>query len=99
MDGHWDPDGTAIAEAIARAAGKPGLKARAFPWFAVVLASPFVSMFREVLEMRYLWREPLRMDNSRLVSVLGEEPHTPLQEAVKATLSGLGCLPASPAKA
>ena len=42
--------------------------------------------------MRYLWRNPLRMDNARLVSVLGREPHSPLDEAVEATLGGLGSL-------
>jgi nucleoside-diphosphate-sugar epimerase len=57
-----------------------------------VLASPFVVTFREMLEMRYLWREPLRMDNARLTAVLGREPHTPLDEAVEATLIGLGCI-------
>jgi nucleoside-diphosphate-sugar epimerase len=44
--------------------------------------------------MRYLWRHPLRLDNRRLVAVLGAEPHTPLDEAVERTLEGLGCLPA-----
>jgi len=92
MDGHWDPDGTAIVRAIGRACGKPDLRARSFPWWAIALASPFVPLFRELLEMRYLWREPLRMDNSRLVAFLGQEPHTPLDEAVRATLAGLGCL-------
>jgi nucleoside-diphosphate-sugar epimerase len=96
MEGHWDPDGTAFVEAISRVVGKPSLKARAFPWWALTLASPFVTLFREMREMRYLWREPLRMDNSRLVAFLGEEPHTPLNEAVKTTLIGLGCLPAAP---
>jgi nucleoside-diphosphate-sugar epimerase len=46
-----------------------------------------------MIEMRYLWREPLRMDNSRLVAFLGQEPHTALDEAVRITLQGLGCLP------
>jgi len=92
MNGHWDPDGAAMIGAIGRACGRPNVKARAFPWWAVVLASPFVTLFREMLEMRYLWREPLRMDNRRLVAFLGEEPHTPLDEAVRATLEGLGCL-------
>ncbi|HLJ71361.1 MAG TPA: NAD-dependent epimerase/dehydratase family protein [Roseiarcus sp.] len=93
MDGHWDPDGTAMVRAIGRACGKPNIKATAFPWWAVRLTSPFVTLFREMLEMRYLWREPLRMDNRRLVAFLGEEPHTPLDEAVRETLNGLGCLP------
>jgi nucleoside-diphosphate-sugar epimerase len=47
--------------------------------------------------MHYLWREPVRMSNARLTAVLGREPHTPLDEAVEATLVGLGCLAAAPA--
>jgi hypothetical protein len=32
------------------------------------------------------------MDNTRLRSVLGDEPHTPLDDAVRTTLVGLGSL-------
>jgi nucleoside-diphosphate-sugar epimerase len=84
--------------AIGRACGKPDIGATAFPWWAIILTSPFVTTFREMLEMRYLWREPLRMDNSRLVAFLGQEPHTPLYDAVKETLKGLGCLEESSAR-
>ena len=34
----------------------------------------------------------VRVSNGRLAAVLGREPHTPLDEAVEATLEGLGCL-------
>jgi nucleoside-diphosphate-sugar epimerase len=50
---------------------------------------------RELRELRYLWREPLRMSNARVVAELGAEPHTPLDQAVRATLTSLGCLPAA----
>jgi nucleoside-diphosphate-sugar epimerase len=63
----------------------------------LTVLAPFVTTFREMREMRYLWREPLRMDNSRLREVLGAEPHTPLEQAVEATLQGLGCLDVSSA--
>jgi nucleoside-diphosphate-sugar epimerase len=63
-----------------------------FPWWLVRLAAPFVTTFRELLEMRYLWRQPVRMSNTRLISALGYEPHTPLDEAVEQTLLGLGCI-------
>ena len=33
------------------------------------------------------------MTNGKLVSVLGEEPRTPLDVAVRNTLAGIGCLP------
>lgn len=98
--GHWDADGTQMAAAIIRVAERHGLKAtqRRFPWPLIYAAAPFVTTLRELLEMRYLWREPLRLDNARLVATLGSEPHTPLDAAVEATLAGLGCL-GSPARA
>jgi nucleoside-diphosphate-sugar epimerase len=68
------------------------LPVKAFPWWLAVLASPFVETLREVLEMRYLWNQPLRLDNAKLVSVIGPEPHTPLDQAVKTALIDLKCL-------
>ena len=95
MSGHWDADGTQLAAAIQRVlARRTGLlaKVRKFPWWLLWLGAPFVTTLREMLEMRYLWRQPVRMSNARLVAVLEREPHTPLDEAVEATLVGLGCL-------
>jgi nucleoside-diphosphate-sugar epimerase len=97
MAGHWDADGRQMAASIQRVVQRrtghePAL--RAFPWWLLMLASPFVPLFREMREMRYLWTRELRMDNAALVRVLGEEPHTPLDQAVETTLRGLGCLPA-----
>ncbi|HUD50621.1 NAD-dependent epimerase/dehydratase family protein [Parvibaculum sp.] len=90
--GHWFEKGVEIAEATRRAAGKPDAPIRRFPWFAVYLAAPFVETFREMLEMRYLWKVPVKLDNRKLIAFLGEEPHTPTEEALRLTLKGLGCL-------
>jgi nucleoside-diphosphate-sugar epimerase len=98
MTGHWDADGSQMTKSIQRVVlRRTGREPRIanFPWWLVVLASPFVATFREMLEMRYLWREPVRMDNARLTAVLGREPHPPLDEAVEATLLGLGCIDAN----
>ena len=95
MAGHWDADGTQMATAIKRVVGRlTGAEPRVtrFPWWLLTLASPFMATFRELREMRYLWRTAVRMDNARLIAVLGHEPHTPLDEAIEATLVGLGCL-------
>jgi nucleoside-diphosphate-sugar epimerase len=92
MEGHWDADGTQMVTAIARAARRPELKASAFPWWLLSLASPFVTVFHELREMRYLWRQPVQMSNRRLVRMLGVEPRTPLDVAVRNTLVGLGSL-------
>jgi nucleoside-diphosphate-sugar epimerase len=91
MDGFWDGDGRQMAETIRRVAGGR-VKIAGFPWWIVPLAAPFVPFMRELKEMRYLWRLPLRMSNDRLVAELGAEPHTPVDEAVCATLLSLGCL-------
>jgi nucleoside-diphosphate-sugar epimerase len=97
MAGHWDAGGSQMAEAIQRVvARRTGRRPRvaSFPWWLLTLASPFVATFREMREMRYLWRGPIRMSNARLIAALGREPHTPLDEALEATLIGLGCFTA-----
>lgn len=99
FEGIWDRDGRQMAEAILRVTGKPDLPIRRFPWLLVRLAAPFVTLFRELLEMRYLWREPVRMPNDRLVAFLGEEPRTPLDEAVRETLGAWSCLGEEPTAA
>lgn len=92
MRGHWDEDGTHMIESVRRVTGRPRLKVRAFPWRITTLAAPFSELLRELKEMRYLWQEPTRMDNARLTAFLGEEPHTPWEQAVRATLTARGCL-------
>ncbi len=92
--GHWLERGIEMAEAIRAAVGDPRIPIRPMPWWLVGLASPVVPLMRELWEMRYLWRVPMQLDNTKLLATLGTEPHTPLEEAVRASLEGLGCLPA-----
>jgi nucleoside-diphosphate-sugar epimerase len=92
LEGHWFGRGVEIADTVRAAAGRPDLPIKRFPWWLIRIASPFVETFREMLEMTYLWRQPLRLDNRRLVAFLGEEPHTPALEAVRASLLRLGCI-------
>jgi nucleoside-diphosphate-sugar epimerase len=90
--GHWFDRGIDIAEAARRVAGAPRAPIFPFPWFAIYLLAPFVETLREMIEMRWLWKEPLELVNDKLVAFLGEEPHTPLEVALEATLRGLGSL-------
>jgi len=92
MDGHWDDDGRKMIAAIRRASGNPKLKVGPLPWWVLRLIAPFNETLRELMEMRYLWQKPIRMDNARLVQTLGAEPHTPWDVAVKTTLASMGCL-------
>lgn len=89
LEGHWDPDGTAMITAIGRVLGRP-LRVKRLPWGLLRLVAPFNETVRELLEMKPLWQQPVRLDNRKLVALLGEERRTPLDEAVHATLRGIG---------
>lgn len=97
VEGHWLEAGDEIAHAVRRVSGKPDLPIKRLPWWVLTALSPVVPLFREIREMRYLWKVPLRLDNRKLRSLIGHEPHTPLDEAVRASLIHMGCL--SPAVA
>ena len=94
MRGHWDGDGRQMVDAVQRVVGHK-VKVKAFPWWFVPLAAPFVPFTRELLEMSYLWDVPLEMRNDKLLTVLGEEPHTPIDEAIRSSLTSIGCLQAA----
>jgi len=91
--GHWLERGIAMAESIARVTGQPDLTVKRLPWKLFYAAAPFSTFMREALEMRYLWDVSLRLDNERLRSLIGEETHTPLDDAVRQTLTAIGSLP------
>ena len=93
--GHWDHDGRQMIEAIKQAAELPHVTVLPLPWTLLKLASPFVRLLREMDEMSYLWREPFQLDNRKLVTFLGEEPRTPLVEAVRQALRGSNSLASS----
>ena len=97
MEGFWDHDGEQLGQAIRRVTCLAGLRTKPFPWWMLRLGKPFVPVFRELLEMRYLWQRALHMRNDRLVAFLGAEPHTPIDQAIRETLSSLGCLDAKTA--
>ena len=87
FEGHYLP-GRGMAEAVRRVENA-GLEIRSFSWLPVYLGAPFVTFLREVIEMRYLWRVPLRLDNAHLLALLGSEPRTPLDAAVRVSRDAL----------
>ncbi|HUA81854.1 MAG TPA: NAD-dependent epimerase/dehydratase family protein [Dyella sp.] len=89
--GYW-LDGHAMADAIRHATGNPRIALRHFPWWLITLFAPFVETLRETRKMRYLWKTSLRLDDTKLVAFLGGKPYTPLDQALRTTLTGLGCM-------
>jgi nucleoside-diphosphate-sugar epimerase len=92
MEGHWDGDGEQMTNAIVRTLGNPAVPVKPLPWWALRVMAPFNTTPREMMEMRYLWTNSVRLDNHKLVEHLGAEPRTPLLEAVHTTLEAMGSL-------
>jgi nucleoside-diphosphate-sugar epimerase len=91
MKGH-EITGRELVAGLEAAAGRK-LKVNRLPWPALMLAAPFNESLREMLEMRYLWNEPVLLDDTALVARLGAEPRTPLVEALRTALAGQSSLP------
>ncbi len=75
--------------AAEKALGRP-LKMASMPWWAVRLAGTVHAMMREIAEMSYLRFEPHRLVSDRLEGIIGEIPHTPLDQAVAEALADQG---------
>lgn len=91
FEGHYDEDGMRMVEAIRKACGR-NIRAYGLPWWLFRMLAPFGGLPREAVEIAQYWRHPVRLDNARLVGLLGGEPRTPLDGAVSETLTALGCL-------
>lgn len=69
-----------IADAIEKSSGKT-VTFSAFPWMLLRALSPFSALMQSVVEMRYLWEQPLNLCQQRLQSTLVAQtlPHTQLE--------------------
>ena len=78
--------GDALIQLIQQAVGRP-VRVRSLPW-PVVRALGLVSpLMRELVELRYLWQEPHRIDGTKLAAVLPDFVPTPPAEAIAAALA------------
>jgi nucleoside-diphosphate-sugar epimerase len=91
FEGLYDDSGARMVDTIRRVSGRR-VRAYGFPWWLMRLLAPFGGFPREAAEIAPHWRHAVRLDNSRLVELIGREPKTPLDDAVKASLVDMGCL-------
>jgi nucleoside-diphosphate-sugar epimerase len=88
FEGFWDSDGKGMIDAIRRVARQPKLAVKALPWWLFRLLALGGGFAKEVMEVRPYWRNPVRLDNTRLVALLGSEPRTALDVAVATAMAG-----------
>lgn len=88
---------SAVAAEQGWAADAQTLRAGQLPWPLLRMAGLVVPHLAALADMRYLWNTSHRLDNTRLAALIGEEPHTPFEQAVRRALHDLGLLaPAHP---
>ncbi len=81
--------GRAFTAAISRACRRE-FKVGFMPWRMLKLMGIVVPVFRELSEIGYLWTTPHAIDGARLAEIVGDIPHTPLDQAIAAALTALG---------
>lgn len=77
--------------AVEKAVGRK-LKLASMPWWVLRAGSPFVPMWKAIVSMSYLRFEEHRLVSKRLLELIGNVPHTALDEAVADALADLGLL-------
>jgi nucleoside-diphosphate-sugar epimerase len=68
------------------------LKFKQLPWPVIRIGALVAPTWAALLGLRYLWQTPHVLDNTKLVGLIGAEPHTRLNEAATAALRQLGYL-------
>lgn len=83
--GGFNLTGTELVAEIAQATGRTQ-KVSSLPWPLLRLMGLFSPAMREVIEMRYLWNVPHRMDGGKLARTLPDFRETPRALAIKLAL-------------
>ncbi|MGC1506517.1 MAG: NAD(P)H-binding protein [Sulfitobacter sp.] len=84
--GGYTLTGAELVEEIAQATGQ-AQKLSGLPWPLLRFLGLFSAGMRELIEMRYLWNVPHRMDGSKLARTLPGFRQTPLAQALKQALA------------
>jgi len=83
--GHYVTHGELI-EAIQQVLPAP-MKVVDFPWTMLTLLGLAMPLMREIVKMRYLWDNPMELEDPRLDALLGPDFLTPFPEAIAATIA------------
>jgi nucleoside-diphosphate-sugar epimerase len=73
--------GAELKAAVALAAGRPQ-KTGSIPWWIIRMVGVFNPLMYELVEMRYLWTTPHRVDGDAMRAVLPDFKPTPLSDAM-----------------
>ena len=63
---------------------------RRMSWWMLKSIGQLLAIGRELSELEYLWRVPHKISGDKLKATIGNVPHTPLPDAIAASLRALG---------
>jgi nucleoside-diphosphate-sugar epimerase len=63
---------------------------RQMSWWFLKSIGQLMALSRELSELEYLWQVPHRISGDKLAAAIGDVPHTPLPNAIVASLRALG---------
>jgi nucleoside-diphosphate-sugar epimerase len=89
----WLDTLTPIAQSQGWLNAGAALACKRLPWPLLRLMALVNPLLASLMEMRYLWDTPHALANDKLAALIGPEPHTPFDLAVKQALIDLGMLP------
>jgi nucleoside-diphosphate-sugar epimerase len=78
--------GRDLVRRVAEASGRPVRLSR-MAWWPLRLARPFWRLAGGLLEMRYLWDMPHRLDGTRFAELVPDFPATPVEDALGVLLA------------
>ncbi len=85
----WRDVMTPVARSRGWLAANAQLKVDALPWPLLRALGLVMPTMQSLAETRYIWNTPHALDGSRLQALIGDEPHTPLAQAVEQSLADL----------
>ncbi len=77
----YTASGNDLAAVLGRMTGR-AVTVKRMSWLPLRLARPFWAMGAKLLEMRYLWNTPHRLDGAKFTSLLPDFRATPLEQAL-----------------
>lgn len=87
--------GQDLAALCGQALGRP-VRVRRMSWLPIRMAQPFWPLAQHLLEMRYLWDKPHRLDGAAFETLLPDfSPTDPLEAVAQAVAAALGSTPAA----
>jgi nucleoside-diphosphate-sugar epimerase len=84
--------GRELTRLVAAASGRP-LRLARFAWWQLYLARPFWRLAGGLIEMRYLWNMPHRLDGTRFAEHVPAFRATPAEEAMAEAVAALAAPP------